>query len=119
MAEERISVHICSNKCRCLREISENFDVVGLPEGTYCAAYIHGAWQKIDPEKDCKDCSRAQYNGISRSEAVERMAAAMCMRANRIFDCTDCLTAAKGDCEVRLYHNMAKAALDALIKKED
>ena len=56
------------------------------------------------------------YNTISRTEAVERMAAAMCMRANRIFDCKDCLTAAKGDCEVRLYHNIAAAALDALLE---
>ena len=62
---------------------------------------------------NCAECKI----GIPRSEAVERMAAAMCMRANRIFDCTDCLTAAKGDCEVRLYHNMAKAALDALVGK--
>ncbi|HJD19506.1 MAG TPA: hypothetical protein IAB21_03500 [Candidatus Avelusimicrobium excrementipullorum] len=64
-----------------------------------------------------KTCREVCGLGLPRSEAVERMAAAMCMRANRIFDCTDCLTAAKGDCEVRLYHNMAVAALDALIKE--
>lgn len=63
-----------------------------------------------------KTCREVCGLGLPRSEAVERMAAAMCMRANRIFDCTDCLTAAKGDCEVRLYHNMAVAALDALIE---
>lgn len=120
MAEERISIYHCSNKCRCLREVKEGYSIVnGLSNGTYCSAYIHGTWQKIDPEKDCKDCKRAEYDGMTRSEVVKRMAEAMCMRANRIFDCTDCLTAAKGDCEVRLYHNMAAAALDALIKKGD
>lgn len=88
----------------------------GFLDGPYCSAYIHGTWQKIDPEKDCKDCKRAEYDGMTRAEAVERMAAAMCMRANRIFDCTDCLTAAKGDCEVRAYYNIAEAALDSLLE---
>lgn len=101
MTEERILVHICSNKCRCLREINKNFYVVGLSEGTYCSAYIHGPWQKIDPEKDCKNCKHAQYNGISRSEAVARMAKAM----------------AADDVAVEGYKVLAEAALDALIKE--
>lgn len=102
MAEERISVHICSNKCRCLREIKEGYSIVnGLSNGTYCSAYIHGPWQKIDPEKDCEKCSRAQYNGIPRSEAVERMAKAM----------------AADDVAVEGYKVLAEAALDALVGK--
>ena len=105
--EERILIIPCSGECNCIRPVGNEL---------YCGAYTHKDWAKIDPEKDCKDCSRAQYNGIPRSEAVERMAAAMCMRANRIFDCKDCLTAAKGDCEVRAYHNIAGAALDSLLK---
>ena len=106
MAEERISVHICSNKCRCLREISKNFDVIGLPEGTYCSAYIHGPWQKIDPEKDCKDCQMAEYNGLSRTEAIERMANAM---SDTYFNDVHAS-------EPDMLEKMAEAALDALIK---
>lgn len=123
MAEERISVHICSNKCRCLREISENFDVVGLPEGTYCAAYIHGAWQKIDPEKDCKDCKRAEYNGLSRTEAIERMAKAMwnrnqkqIARTNKEFVITLWETIERPSPNTQIFLEEAEAALDALIK---
>ena len=114
MAEERISVHICSNKCRCLREISENFDVIGLPEGTYCSAYIHGPWQKIDPEKDCKDCQMAEYNGLSRTEAIERMANAMWKSDNKDLPTSYWETQMK-EAKNR-YLQRAEAALDALIK---
>ena len=78
MAEERISIHRCSNKCRFLREVKEGYSIVnGLSTGTYCSAYIHGTWKKIDPEKDCKDCKMAEYDGMSRTETVKRMDGAM------------------------------------------
>lgn len=98
MAEERISIHHCSNKCRYLREVKGGCDMVKeecMSNGTYCTAYIHGQWQKIDPEKDCKNCKRAEYDGISRTEAIERMA--------------------KGSAKYNDPVKQAEAALDALI----
>ena len=102
MAEERISVHICSNKCRCLREISENFDVVGLPEGTYCAAYIHDG----------------EYNGLSRTEAVERMARALYAKYEVMCNSDDCPNdgpTCEGCPIWKKYEEMSSAALDALV----
>lgn len=114
MAEERISVHICSNKCRYLREVKEGYSIVnGLSDGIYCSAYIHGAWQKIDPEKDCKDCQRAEYNGISRTEAIERMAKAMWKSDNKDLPTSYWQTQMK-EAKNR-YLQRAEAALDALI----
>ena len=63
--KERILIMPCSGECNCIRPVGNEL---------YCGAYTHKDWAKIDPEKDCKDCSRAQYNGIPRSEAVKIMA---------------------------------------------
>lgn len=120
MAEERISVHICSKKCRCLREVKEGYSIVnGLSNGTYCSAYYHGNWQKIDPEKDCKNCKRAEYNGMTVGEAIEFMAVAMCQKSNRTNKCENCISAAKGDCDLKSYYPLAEAALEALIKAKE
>ena len=113
MAEERIVIHRCSNQCRCLREISGGCDMVKeecMSNGTYCTAYIHGQWQKIDPEKDCKNCKRAEYDGISRTEAIESMAKAMCKKIyGNPWDATAKIQQA-------YFISMAKTALDALIE---
>lgn len=115
MAEERISVHICSNKCRCLREVKKGYSIVnGLSNGTYCSAYIHGTWQKIDPEKDCKDCKRAEYIGISRTEAIERMAKGIWKEDNEDLPVSYWETQMREAKE--RYFKKAEAALDALIK---
>ena len=122
MAEERISIHRCSNKCRFLREVKEGYSIVnGLSAGTYCTAYIHGQWQKIDPEKDCKDCKRAEYNGIPRTEAIERMAKALYDKYEVRCNSDDCPpndgTTCEG-CQIwEIYEEVAEAALDALVGK--
>lgn len=117
MAEERIVIHRCSNQCRCLREISGGCDMVKeecMSNGTYCTAYIHGQWQKIDPEKDCKNCERAEYDGISRAEAIERMANAMWKSDNKDLPTSYWETQMK-EAKNR-YLQRAEAALDALIE---
>ena len=109
MAEERISIHHCSNKCRHLREISGACDMVKeecMANGTYCTAYIHGQWQKIDPEKDCKDCKRAEYDGMTRSETVKRMADAMAVPYFNDVHAS----------ELDMLEALAEAALDTLIE---
>ena len=58
------------------------------------------------------------YNTISRTEAVERMAVAMCLKCNKTDTCENCLSASNGDCDLKSYYPLAEAALDALIKGE-
>lgn len=111
MAEERISIHRCSNKCRYLREVS--CDILmedGMANGTYCSTYYHGYWQRIDPEKDCKDCQRAEYDGISRAEAIERMAKAMCKEDTGV-EWED-----MGFVSQHIYKDLAEFALDGLLE---
>ena len=46
-------------------------------EGTYCAAYPHGGWEKIEPDA-CDHCQREKYlSGISRAEAIKKIASAI------------------------------------------
>lgn len=120
MAEERISIHLCSSTCRYLREVKEGYSIVnGLSNGTYCSAYIHGTWQNIDPEKDCKNCKRAEYNGLSYTEAIERMAKALCTRNHGVSYCDFCLCNEDDSCFgcLEMEKKNAKAALEALILK--
>ncbi len=42
-------------------------------EGTYCAAYPHGGWEKLEPGA-CDHCQREKYlSGISRAEAIQAL----------------------------------------------
>lgn len=89
--KERILIIPCRSECNCIRPVGNEL---------YCGAYIHGDWVKIDPEKDCKNCKHAQYNGIGRSEAIEKMAKAM----------------SANDMPVEGYKVLAEAALDSLLE---
>lgn len=89
--EKRILIIPCRSECNCIRPVGNEL---------YCGAYIHGDWVKIDPEKDCKNCKHAQYNGISRAEAIEKMAKAM----------------SANDMPVAGYKVLAEVALDSLLK---
>ena len=107
MAEERILIRHYSNECRYMRVVScDILKEEGLSNGTYCSAYIHGPWQRIDPEKDCKDCKRAEYIGMSRTEAIERMANAMSVPYFNEVHAS----------EPDMLQSLAEAALDALLK---
>ena len=70
------------------------------------------------------DCGCDQLEGIKcnkglpRTEAIERMAVAMCLKCNRTDTCENCLFASNGDCDLKSYYPLAEAALDALIKGE-
>lgn len=104
--EERILIIPCRSECNCIRPVGNEL---------YCGAYIHSDWVKIDPEKDCKNCKHAQYNGISRAEAVERMAKVVFQKDNVLsldigFDKLEQRTK-------NFYLKLAEAALDALVDK--
>jgi len=119
--EKRILISEVSGECRNLRfakPYNENdldtLENVGLEPGTYCAAYIHGGWEKISP-KECKTCKRDKcLQGISRAEAIEKMAVAIWERDfNPLHDWQGYK---KFNPEgARIYRDEAKAALDALL----
>lgn len=76
-------------------------------ENMYCDK--SGTWEII-AEKDCKKCKSQVLAGITRAEAVERMAKA-------IFDIsTDEFAYEKYPYE---FEDMAEAVLDALLGKEE
>lgn len=55
----------------------------------------------------------------TRQQAIEFMAVAMCQKSNRTNKCENCISAAKGDCDLKSYYPLAEAAMDALIKQGD
>lgn len=129
MAEKRIFCIEVNGECRHLRVVKpykendlDTLENAGLEPGTYCAAYYHSAaWERIDP-KECKKCKREKYlEGISRQEAVERMAKAMCSCDGE--SCKSCAVknnkyACKSVLHDELFMQYAEAAIDALLGKE-
>lgn len=76
--EERILITKVSGDCRNLRFMDDNAELAGIEPGYYCAAYPHGGWEKID-QKECENCTREKYLiGITRQEAIDIMAKALC-----------------------------------------
>ena len=68
--EKRILITEVSGECRNLRVQQDPFDE---NPGTYCAAYPHGGWEKIDP-KECKTCKREKYlAGMARKDVIQTM----------------------------------------------
>ena len=66
--EKRIVITEVYGGCRNLRITDE---------GTYCAAYIHGGWEKIEPDA-CDHCQREKYmSGKSREEILKIAARAI------------------------------------------
>ena len=69
--EERILITKCSSWCHALRVSCDQFD--DDDDGMYCDK--SGKWVRIT-EKECAKCKDPVLYGISRQEAIERMAKA-------------------------------------------
>lgn len=68
MSEKRVVILEVPGDCRNLRVTDE---------GTYCAAYIHGGWERIEP-KACLVCKREKYlSGRSKNNVISQMAFAI------------------------------------------
>lgn len=70
MAEERILITKVSPHCRALRFSCDPFDT---EEGMFCAKSVR--YVRIT-EKDCAKCKNQLLMGISRADAIERIAKA-------------------------------------------
>ena len=108
--EKRILVLEVSPDCRALRCCGEPFSE---EEGMFCnkdGRYIHIT------EEACKKCKSPVLAGITRAEAVERMAKALHHNKLRY---VDLLPWVYLDSKIkRQFLEMAEAALDALLGKE-
>ncbi len=113
--EERILITKCSSWCRALRISCDPFDD---KDGMFCDK--SGKWVRIT-EKDCAKCKSPVLAGITRSEAIERMAKAICRADNFLTSCEDCVYCRTENCQTSLenwFLDDAEAALDALLGKE-
>lgn len=98
--EERILATKCSGDCLYLRIVGD--DCEWASNGTYCAKDLK--WKHIS-EGACAKCKTPKYQGITRQEAIVKMAKAL--RSNIVE------TQAQCSCL-----NMAEAALNALLEEE-
>lgn len=109
--EERILITKCSPHCHALRISCDPFDD---DDGMFCDK--SGRYERIT-EKDCAKCKNPVLAGMTRAEAVERMAKAMCKKCIGCYNCrnknnkAECKKFIKGN----LYVFYAEAALDALL----
>lgn len=105
--EERILITKCSGWCHALRISCDPFDD---DDGMYCDK--SGKWVRIT-EKECAKCKDPVLSGISRQEAIEKMAKAIFTQIwglpNNRFDL------AKSSVKVR-NRKLAEAALNALLE---
>lgn len=129
--EERIFITKCPGECEHLwyKDADQ-----GFPYGAnkplnnfYCAEEVKD-WTKGDrsqktklvkPSIDCKNCKKAKYSGITRQEAIERMAKALCEKD--FGDCGKCMCRNDDECytvvEDSKWFGLAEAALNALLEK--
>ena len=105
--EERILITKCSSWCHALRVSCDPFDD---DDGMYCDK--SGKWVRIT-EKECAKCKDPVLYGISRQEAIERIAKAICasnMAPDYLWECETCDRWKGSDKEA------AEAALNALLE---
>ena len=111
--EERILITKCSSHCHALRVSCDPFDD---KDGMYCDK--SGKWVKIT-EKDCAKCKDPVLYGISRQEAIERIAKAI--YTFEIIACShdECGNKQCENCETwKWCKNIAEAALNALLENK-
>ena len=105
--EERILITKCSGWCHAFFISRDPFDG---DEGMYCDK--SGKWVRIT-EKDCAKCKDPVLSGISRQEAIERIAKAICasnMEPDCLWECETCDRWKGSD------KKAAEAALNALLE---
>ena len=107
--EERILITKCSSHCHALRVSCDPFDD---DDDMYCDK--SGKWVRIT-EKECAKCKAPVLLGLSRSEAINRMAKAIEEKSEQM--ARECLNSDP-------YNNpwgaedLAEAALNALLENK-
>lgn len=121
MKEKRILCIEASEECIYLVNVNTPLlaDAFECQQGSYCTK--NTAWEPITKET-CKNCKHAKYNGITREQAIEKIAKAMCQRDETgVGDCALCgCRNNKTDCKSFLlyFFETAEAALNALLEEK-
>lgn len=110
--EKRILVLEVNSDCKALKFDCDPFDE---QDGMFCDK--SGRYVRIT-EKDCKKCKSPVFTGITRADAVERMAKALCHLSKKTEDCNLCSICWEEGCNLCDFDAFAEAALDALLGKE-
>jgi len=113
--EKRILVLEVSPDCKALKFDVDPFDE---EDGMFCDK--NGRYLRIT-EQDCAKCKSPVFAGITRAEAVEKMAKAMCIFVIKD-GCHSCsLKKGSGECEAYLdfHKKKAEAALNVLLGKAE
>ena len=109
--EERILITKCSGWCHALRVSCDPFDD---DDGMYCDK--SGKWERIT-EKDCAKCKAPVLSGISRQEAIERMAKSLFKVDNVL--ALDIKWSQLKKIKQLAYKELAEAALNSLLEVHD
>ena len=119
MNEKRILCTEVNGDCYYFREVTEPepwlLEIVS--QGCYCLA--NGGWEIITKDK-CKNCIKKKYVGITREQAIYKMAKALC---NMYYSaCSECAFKDKPkECKSLLknsdFYEQGEAVLDALLSQ--
>ena len=117
MSEKRILCIEVRGECQFLQNIDRPSlaKLCECSQGLYCTKDI--SWKPITKDT-CKSCQKARYQGITREQAIEKMAKSICSCDYLCGDCSclDDVDACKGFIENAGYDKLAEAALDALLE---
>ena len=108
--EERILITKCSSNCHALRVSCDPFDD---DDGMYCDK--SGKWVRIK-DKDCAKCKNPVLSGISRQEAIERIAKSLFKVDNVL--ALDIKWSQLKKSKQLVYKEFAEAALNALLEEQ-
>ena len=114
MSEKRILCIEVRGECQFLQNIDRPIlaKLCECSQGLYCTKDI--SWKPITKDT-CKSCQKARYQGITREQAIEKMAHALCTQVHGA--CENCEAVVGGNSEhCNDYRTYAEAALNALLE---
>lgn len=114
MKEKRILCVEVSSECQHLMDVNRPVlaHLCECSQGLYCTKNIY--WKPISKDA-CKNCKEGRYQGITREQAIEKMAKAIICRAceDYLHEDTDPLTSSASAVAY------AEAALNALLEAKN
>lgn len=120
--EERILIFNLGDQCAYRGEASvsylaKNGDKIGTRQELVC--HREDNWGANCDDKWCEKCDKKDLVGITRQEAIERMAKALCEKD--FGDCGKCMCRNDDECytvvEDSKWFGLAEAALNALLEE--
>lgn len=117
MKEKRILCIEVSGECKNFADIDTPLlaDAFECQQGLYCTK--NTAWKPITKDA-CKNCHKANYVGITREQAIEKISHALCTKVHGA--CETCEQVAGGnENHCNDYRTYAEAVLNALLEENN